>query len=109
MKESPIPDVEHRDYKSAKEEYEEWGMTLLKMRVDESFNNMTGYNRKHVIARRKELLKQMAILKCKGLGNEVITRRTPNTIGLPEFSQEDVYVSGTARRHIYRETDDGWE
>lgn len=107
-RESPIPDVKHRDLRSAEEEYNEWGMTLLKMRADEKFNKMVGYNRWDVFKRRKDLLKQMAILKCKGLGNEVPTRRTPSAIGVPEFSQEDVYVSGTARRHIYRQTGDDW-
>ena len=107
-RESPIPDVRHHRFKDAEREYKEWGLTLTRMRVDEVYNKMVGYNRKDVIARRKELLKQMGVLKTAGLGNEVVVKRSGSFEGVAEFSQEDVYVSGSVRRHIYRKTGDGW-
>lgn len=108
MEENPIPNVKHHRLVDAQREYDEWGITLLKMRSDDKFNDMVGYNRWDVFARRKALLKQMGVLRTAGLGNEVVTRGSNNFEGVAEFSQEDVYVSGSVRRHIYHKTGDDW-
>ena len=97
-----IANTRHKDYKYAMEEYREWGMILLKMRIDPKFNDMMPYNRKDVIERRKELLKMAAVLKTKGWGNEVKESRAGRVVELGEFDQEDVYVGESVRRWVYK-------
>ena len=97
-----IANVRHSDYKSAMEEYDMWGRTLTKMRIDPEFNDSMPYGRKDVIKRRRELLEMAVVLKTRGWGREVREYGVCRVVELGEFDQEDIYMGKALRRYVYR-------